>query len=323
VVVFLQGDRGHVLVVDADVLRFRITRRDLGQAGQVDVPRAPARRLALEVDDAQKACGQLRDQPVVEVLVALVLDRHCGIATPRADGDGIRLAAHGQRGDASGLRRVANVEHRQHAIGLGEAERGIHRDQRVVAMYGHRGRFAFQLDKARRLRRFRIANVHQTDALARAVGVDQCAAVAAHRGDLGDGLPGGILIATQVAKEREGRDPLEVVRGAQWCRLRGQRQQGQGQGSGQYGAGQAGRSSHAGLGGQCGDSQNTLGPDCYAAVTARRSSITGGDAGGIGSALPARWLSPPLAGGCPCRLNPRPAPLRTAPAAGRPGPRRM
>ncbi len=130
-----RGDGGDVLVVDADVLGLGIARRRIGQAGQVNVAGAPALRLALEVDDAQETGGQLRDQPVVEVLVALVLDGDSGVAAFGADGDGVRLAAHWDGRDALGLRRVADVEHGQHAVRLGVAERGIHRDQRIVLMH--------------------------------------------------------------------------------------------------------------------------------------------------------------------------------------------
>ena len=207
VVVLLQRDDRDVVLVDRDVLGFRVGAVQRGQAGQRHIAAGPGRRGADQIDDRQATGRQLRDRAAVDALVALVLDHDRGVAPVLADRHRIRLPAQVQLGH---LGARGDVHHHQLAGRCGERRRGVHRHQCMRPDHGHRGWLAVQLQRTQPDRRRRVGDVDEADLLAQAAGVDQRHAIGAGRDDLG--VDGGRRLAgrADLRADREGGDPIEV-----------------------------------------------------------------------------------------------------------------
>jgi hypothetical protein len=147
VVVLLEGDDGLVAAVDADVLRLGVLGGDRGQAGERHPADGPGLRPAGQVDHGQPAAGRLRELAVVDVLVTLVLDGHGGGAPVGGEVDRVRLPAQVVAGHHLA---AAQVDHLEDAGRVGERRRGVDHRQDQVAGHVHRGRFAWEGDRARR-----------------------------------------------------------------------------------------------------------------------------------------------------------------------------
>ena len=133
----------------------------LRQAGERDGAQ-PQRR---QVEDLQRAGRQLRDQAVVDVLVALVLDHDRRVALVGRDGDGVGLA--GEREPPDDLPR-GEVDDRELAARVGEALGGVDGDERPAADRRDARRLAAHVERAAGLRVRAAGDVDEADPPGRA-----------------------------------------------------------------------------------------------------------------------------------------------------------
>ena len=184
-VVLLQRHGDLAVGVDVDELGLGILGAICGEAGQVGANHAAAVHGAVgERHDRNPAARQLRERAVVDLLVALVLDRHRDEARRRVRRPRSRA---GRRGRRTRSRPAGDVDCGEAARGLGQALAGVDADEGGAAARRHRGRLAVEDEAAQRRGRGRIGDVDEADRLVRAVAVDERHAVPARRDDLGGG----------------------------------------------------------------------------------------------------------------------------------------
>ncbi len=222
VVVLLEGECNLVPAVEGNELRLGIVAGDLGETGQRHMlDRRAIGRPVLQRQDHEIACRHLRDLPVIDVLVALVLDRDCGKRPILVHGHRVRLAAE----IAGGVHLPpGNVDHGEHAGRLGKAFARVDGNERFGAGYRDRSRLPAERDDTACLRRLGIGDVDEPDALAGTVGIDQRIAVFACGDDFGRcrRVPLGSL--GQIRGHRKGRDAIEYLFGLNdRCRRCGKR----------------------------------------------------------------------------------------------------
>ena len=233
-VVFLQGDDDLSRGVDVDIFRLGVVGGDVRQTGQVDAGLPVAVQRA--VGDGQRdhmARGHLRQGAVVQVLVALVLDRDGQKAAVIGTGDRIRLPA-----QVAGCQHRAGlqVQHPQLPRGFGERGRRVHAHIHPVADDHGGGGFPVHRHGAQGQGSRRVGDVQKAQHPKRAVGIDQRVAVFGGRDDLGRGRARPVLSRGHVVGRGECRDPVE-------CGL-GHRRHGRGQRDGRR---QKGKSLHRGI----------------------------------------------------------------------------
>ena len=202
VVVLLQAHHGLVVRVDVDVLGLGIGRRDGGQAGERDRPQAHG----AEVEDLQHAGRGLGDEPVADVLVALVLDHDRRVAAIGGDVD--RVGLPGER-DRRQDRVRARVHDREPAARRDEARARVDRDERAVAHGGDARRLAAHVDRPAGAWRAGPADVDEAEPAGRRVRVDQRPPVGRRVDDLRRGHGRLRLAGTQVRRHVERARVIE------------------------------------------------------------------------------------------------------------------
>ena len=207
VVVLLQRQGDFAEAVDGDEFRLRIVTGYIGKTGHVDMlDRTAIRYAVLQRDDRQVAGRHLRDFAVVEILVALVLDRNCREALVSGDGNRVWLAAQ----VATGFDRLrCDIDDDELARRLHEAFGRVDGDQNLGTGNGNGCGFAIHHQCTGSLRRLGIGDVDKADAAERAVGIDQRIAVLGRGDDLGRCRRQLFLVGRQVGSDGERRDAVE------------------------------------------------------------------------------------------------------------------
>ncbi|MNL37099.1 hypothetical protein D3C87_1592220 [compost metagenome] len=160
----------------------------------------------LQRQDHQVTGRHLRDLAVIDLFVTLVLDGDRSKRPILVDRDRVRLAAE----IAGRLDRLrGNVDGGEEAGRLGEAFARIDRDQRLGTGNGHRRRLAVEGNDAGRLRRLGIGDIDEADALARAIGIDQRAAVFCSGDDFRRCRFLAGIALRQIVGNGEGRNTIE------------------------------------------------------------------------------------------------------------------
>ena len=107
-----------------------------------------------------------------------------------------------------------DVDHVELAGNVHEIGGSVHANQSIGSEHGHRGRFTGEVQRADRQRRFGIADVDEADALARAVGIDQRAAVDAGSHDFGGSAVVAVAARIVLQADRQHGDAVEIHVGA-------------------------------------------------------------------------------------------------------------
>ena len=208
VVVFLQGDDGFAKAVDRDILRFWVGTGDFCQTGQVHNLQGRTVQPALcGVYQHQVACWQLWDDAVVQVFVALVLNRNGDERAVLGFRDRVRLTT--QIAGGVGCSRC-NVDGLQHAGRCGVGFRGVYTDVGRGADHGHGCWFTSKRDVAQRLGVRRVSDVDTTQGFQRAVGVNQSHAVGSGIDDFRRGFACGVFTGRHVQRGGKACDAVEI-----------------------------------------------------------------------------------------------------------------
>ena len=208
-VVLLERDGELVLRVDRHVLGLEVLGRvEAGLLHDVEnltvaVCEAhgdgrPGRGVAIELECLHEARRHLR-QTALDVrafFIALVLDRNCGNRAILVDSDRVGLAFEVDRGD---LFSRADLEYVDASLRLREVpSRLVDHHEHVFPGDSNRGRLVVGVAEfgqgyaAGSLGVMGVADVEETDALARRIGVDEGVAVFTHGRNFGDGFIRGI-----------------------------------------------------------------------------------------------------------------------------------
>ena len=170
-VVFLHRDGDFARVIDGNELRLGIVAGNFGQTRHLDPLQGGAICGALHQRQLHhKAGGHLRHRTVIQLFVALVLDR---------DGQKGRILGHGNRVGLpakiafrdDGFR--CQIHRHQLARRIGKAFAGHHGRKHLAAMDFRCRRLTADGDIAKRFGGSRIGDVDQPDHAQRAVGIDQ------------------------------------------------------------------------------------------------------------------------------------------------------
>ena len=145
----------------------------------------------------------------LNVFIPFVFNDHGGEATVRADGGGIRLAAHVQLTD---YRATWNMNNHQRSGRLDKTLGRVDTDQRIVTCYRDGSRLAIQFNKSISDRGGGSTDVDKPEALFLAVRIDQCLSVLGG----GDNFRHGFVLAliaifeVKVFMNGEGGDASKI-----------------------------------------------------------------------------------------------------------------
>ena len=180
---------------------------DLGNPAEIDVSHGAAIDVAVaDAEQDERTGGRLRDDPVIQLLVALVLDDHRERSLIGAERDRVGLTAH-IAGARHRLRR--KVDHGNLAGRMRLVLRSHHSNEGVAAQHRDGGWLTVERDEARGHGRSRIGDIHKTHRRLRRVRVDERHAVLGRRDDLRDRGRRRIAVRGQVRHDREAGDPVE------------------------------------------------------------------------------------------------------------------